>query len=224
MAEPDHLVIAGGGRIGRRVAESFTNRGSRVTIIERDATVIDTGTLDGDVTYLEGDATQPSLLREATTDDTDVLGALTDDQSTNLAVCMAAKQLYPDVETVARIELEGGDEYTEFVDRVYFPERASIKAAVNALSGSDVRTLEGVTGDLELFDVRVDYDAPAAGEIVEDVLPEGSVVVSEEGGDVAVQHSTKLVAGRRYIVAADDEVVDDVLRQLRGDPDPDRNW
>jgi trk system potassium uptake protein TrkA len=219
MAERDHIVIAGGGRVGRRVAEDFVNRGTDVTVIERDASRIDAAGGDDHVTYLEGDATRPSMLKRALTDETDVIGALTGDQSTNLAVCMAAKQLFPDIETVARIQVEDGDEYTEFVDRVYFPERASIKAAVNALAGSDIRTLEGVTGDLELFDVRVDYDAPAAGEVVADALPEGSLVVSQTSGDVAVQHSTTLVAGRRYIVAADHEVVDEVLRQLRGDPE-----
>jgi trk system potassium uptake protein TrkA len=130
---------------------------------------------------------------------------------------MAAKQLYPEIETVARIEVEDGDEYTEFVDRVYFPERASIKAAVNAIAGSDVRTLEGVTGDLELLDIQLDYDAPAAGEVVEDALPEGSLVISQTSGDVAVQHSTTLVAGRRYLVAADYDVVDEVITQFRGE-------
>lgn len=218
MAEPEHLVIAGGGRIGRRVAEDFANRGYRVTVIEQNSDVIGDNTGDG-ITYLEGDATRPSLLRAALTDQTSVLGALTDDQSANLAICMAAKHIYPDIQTVARIEAEDGDEYTEFVDRVYFPERASIKAAVNAISGSDIRTLEGVTGDLELFDIRVDYDAPAAGEVVEDVLPEGSLVISQTSGDVAVQHSTKLVAGRRYIVAADHDVVDEVIKQFRGEID-----
>jgi len=219
MTERDHIVVAGGGRVGRRVADDFLNRGTAVTIIERDADRIDTSDVDDRVTYQEGDATRPSVLRRALHDDTDVIGALTGDQSTNLAVCMAAKRLYPDIETVARIQVDDGDEYTEFVDRVYFPERASIKAAVNALAGSDIRTLEGVTGDLELFDVRVDYDAPAAGEVVADALPEGSLVISGTSGDVAVQHSTTLVAGRRYIVAADHEVVDEVLTQLRGDPD-----
>jgi trk system potassium uptake protein TrkA len=217
MTDRDHLVVAGGGRVGRRVAGDFANRGHEVTVIEQDPSVIDTEGADSRVTYVEGDATRPSLLEETITDETAVLGALTDDQSANLAVCMTTKQLYPDIETVARIEVEDGDEYTEFVDRVYFPERASIKAAVNALAGSDVRTLEGVTGDLELFDIRVDYDAPAAGEVVEDVLPEGSLVVSQTSGDVAVQHSTTLVAGRRYIVAADYDVVDEVIRQFRGD-------
>lgn len=216
MAERNHLVIAGGGRVGRRVAGDFVTRGTDVTIVERDANRIDAADVDDRVTYLEGDATRPSVLERAITDETDVIGALTGDQSTNLAVCMAAKQLFPDIETVARIQVEDGDEYTEFVDRVYFPERASIKAAVNALAGNDIRTLEDVTGDLELFDVRVDYDAPAAGEVVADALPEGSLVISQTSGDVAVQHSTTLVAGRRYIVAADNEVVDEVLQQLRG--------
>ncbi len=219
MTDRSQLVIAGGGRVGRRVAEDFANRGHDVTVIERDPSVVDTEETGERITYTEGDATRPTVLRGTLTDDTGVLAALTDDQATNLAICMAAKQLSPDIETVARIEDEDGDEYSEFVDRIYFPERASIKAAVNAIAGSDVRSLEGVTGDLELLDVRLDYDAPAAGEVVEDVLPEGSLVVSKASGDVAVQHSTTLVAGRRYIVAADYDVVDEVIRQFRGDAD-----
>ncbi|MEF8782393.1 MAG: TrkA family potassium uptake protein [Haloarculaceae archaeon] len=217
MSEQNHLVVAGGGRVGRRVAEDFANRGYDVTVIERDQTVVDAETTESRISYVSGDATRPSLLADAITDETGVLAALTDDQPTNLAVCMAAKQLYPEIETVARIEVEDGDEYTEFVDRVYFPERASIKAAVNAIAGSDVRTLEGVTGDLELLDIRLDYDAPAAGAVVEDTLPEGSLVISQTSGDVAVQHSTKLVAGRRYLVAADYDVVDEVITQFQGE-------
>ncbi|MEF8979789.1 MAG: TrkA family potassium uptake protein [Haloarculaceae archaeon] len=217
MSEQNHLVVAGGGRVGRRVAEDFANRGYDVTVIERDQTVVDAETTESRISYVSGDATRPSLLADAITDETGVLAALTDDQPTNLAVCMAAKQLYPEIETVARIEVEDGDEYTEFVDRVYFPERASIKAAVNAIAGSDVRTLEGVTGDLELLDIRLDYDAPAAGAVVEDTLPEGSLVISQTSGDVAVQHSTKLVAGRRYLVAADYDVVDEVVTQFQGE-------
>jgi trk system potassium uptake protein TrkA len=217
MSEQNHLVVAGGGRVGRRVAEDFANRGYDVTVIERDQTVVDAETTESRISYVSGDATRPSLLTDAVTDETGVLAALTDDQPTNLVVCMAAKQLYPEIETVARIEVEDGDEYTEFVDRVYFPERASIKAAVNAIAGSDVRTLEGVTGDLELLDIQLDYDAPAAGEVVEDALPEGSLVISQTSGDVAVQHSTTLVAGRRYLVAADYDVVDEVITQFRGE-------
>jgi len=111
MAERDHIVIAGSGRVGRRVAEDFATRGTDVTIVERDASRIDASDVDDRVTYLEGDATRPSMLRRAISDETDVIGALTGDQSTNLAICMAAKRLYPDIETVARIRVEDGDEY-----------------------------------------------------------------------------------------------------------------
>lgn len=216
MADTEHVVVAGGGRVGHRVAERFADRGRRVTVVDPDPGTADGPPAEG-IEYVTGDATRPSVLREALTDETVVLGALTDRGATNLAICMAARQLHPGVRTVARIEEADGDEYTEYVDEVYFPERASVRGAVNALAGSDVRSLEGVTGDLELLDVRVDYDAPAAGEVVEDALPEGSVVVARTDGDVAVQHATKLIAGRRYVVAADRDVVDVVLRQFRGD-------
>lgn len=215
MSDTEHIVIAGGGRVGRRVATQFADRGATVTVVDRDAERTDR-TRD-DIVCVEGDATRPSVLKAAISSKTTVLGALTDRQDTNLAICMAGKQLQPDLRTVARIEAEDGDEYTEYVDKVFFPERASIKAAVNALSDSDIRTLEGVTGDLELLDIRVDYDSPAAGSVVSDVLPEGSIVVSQTDGHVAVQHSTKLIAGRRYIVAANHDVVDDVVRQFQGE-------
>jgi trk system potassium uptake protein TrkA len=217
MPGTDHIVIAGGGRVGHRVAQHFAGRGHEVTVIERNPDAIHDADRRGPIEYLEGDATRPAMLRAAVSVDPGVRGALPAREVTNLAVCMAASKLYPEIRTVARIEDADADEYTEFVDEVYFPERASIKAAVNAISGSDVQTLEGVTGDLEVLDIRLDYEAPAAGEVVADALPEGSVVIAAVGGHVAVQHSTKLVAGRRYLVAADQDVVHDVIAAFRGE-------
>jgi len=219
MPDSEHYVIAGGGRVGRRVARHFADRGVAVTVIERDSETVTTADEDAEVEYLVGDATRPSLLREAIEDRTTVLGALTASTDTNLAVCMAATELDGDLKTVARIDDADGDAYTEYVDEVYFPERASVDAAVNALSAGDVRLLEGATGELNLLDVRVDFDAPAAGQVVANALPEGSVVVARTDGHVAVQHSTKLVGGRRYVVAADEEVVDEVIEQFRGTAD-----
>lgn len=214
MTNADHIVIAGSGRVGHRVAQHFTDRGWNVTVIDPNpGQAIE----DDDIDVIRGDATKPSVLDEAITDQTDTVGALTDKQDTNLVVCMAAKRHADDIRTVARIEEGAGDEYEEYVDQVYFPERASVRAAVNALSGSDVRTLEEVTGELEVLDVRIDYDAPAAGEVVSTALPEGSVVIAEADGHVAVQHSTELIGGRRYLIAADRDVVGEVLTQCRGE-------
>jgi trk system potassium uptake protein TrkA len=213
MTDTEHVVIAGSGRVGHRVAQHFADRGRSVTVVDPDPSEA----FEGDeVEIVQGDATKPSVLEAAITDATGVVGALTDKEDTNLVVCMAAKRYATGLRTVARIEDRAGDEYEEYVDEVYFPERASVRAAVNALSGSDVRTIEEVTGELEVLDVRIDYGAPAAGAVVSDALPEGSVVIAESGGHVAVQHSTKLIEGRRYLIAADRDVVGEVIAQCRG--------
>lgn len=216
MSDSDHIVIAGGGRVGRRVARHFSNRGRDVTIVERDPS--EALQEETDVEVLQGDATRPKVLGQALTGDTGTLGALTNRGDTNLAICMAATHLYDgELHTAARIDHEYEDEYTEYVDKVIFPERASVKIAVNALSGSDVRTLEEVTGRLDLLDIRVGFDAPVAGRTLSDLdLPEGCLVVSRADGDLTARHDTKLVAGRRYIVAADPELVDDVIDLFQG--------
>jgi trk system potassium uptake protein TrkA len=218
MVDTPHVVIAGSGRVGHRVAERFADRGRAITVVDTDPDAVEAVESDH-IEVIRGDATKPSVLRSAITDRTEVVGALTDKEDTNLVVAMAAKEFAPEVRTVARIEDRAGDEYSEYVDEVYFPERASVRAAVNALTGSDVRTIEEVTGDLEILDVRVGYGAPAAGAVVSEVLPEGSVVIAGTDGHVAVQHSTTLVEGRRYLIAADRDVVGEVIRQCTGDPD-----
>lgn len=218
MADEDHILIAGGGRVGRRVAKRFADRGKSVTVIEKNPDGIETEEYDFEV--ITGDATRPSVLNEALRPETSTIGALTNREDTNLAVCLVAKQLDADLRTVARIEDECGDEYADFVDQVYFPERASIKAAVNALSGSNIQTLEEVTGDLEILDIQVGYDAPIKGEKLSDVdFPEGVQVISRTNGHVAAQSDEKLVGGRRYLVAADNHVVNDVIDLFRGDID-----
>ena len=217
MAKTPHIVIAGSGRVGHRVAEHFVDRGREVSVIDPDPDAVD-AIEDDRIAVRRADATKPSVLREAITDRTEVVAALTDEEDTNLVVCMAAKRFVPEVRTVARIQDREGDEYGEYVDEVYFPERAGVRAAVNALTGSDVRTIEEVTGELEVLDIRIGYDAPAADSVVSEVLPEGSVVIARTGGHVAVQHSTRLIGGRRYLIAADRDVVGEVIRLCRGEP------
>ena len=215
MTTDEHVLLAGGGRVGRRIAERFSDRGASVTVIERDPTNLDPGERPFEV--VTGDATKPSVLEAAMGPDTTTVAGLTADEDTNLAVCLLASELDPDVRTVARIEGADSEEFSDVVDEVYFPEAASIKAGVNALSGSNVRTLAEVTGELEILDVQVDYDAPIKGKRIEEVdFPDGAQVISRTNGHVAARADESLVAGRRYLVAADTPVVDDVLEMFQG--------
>gem|GEM_PF-164448 len=217
MTGDGKIVIAGGGRVGFRVAEFFEQRGRGVTVIEKDpdsSHVQDSDTIE----TVTGDATSPPVLSDTLSDDTAVIGALTDSDSTNLAVCLAARTFQPDIRTVARITDANSDEYEQLVDEVVFPERASVKTAVNALSGSDVRTFEDVTGDMEVFDIRVAANSPVAGQALDEVdLPEGSLVISGAGGERTATSETRLEADERYIVAADADAADTVISAFRGE-------
>ncbi len=215
MTNSSHVVIAGGGRVGFRVAQFFQQRGHRVTIIERDSDRAHAQDSD-DIEIVVDDATHPSVLSSVLTDETTVIGALTDDDSTNLAVCLAARTFQPDIRTVARITDAADDEYEQLVDEVVFPERASVKTAVNALSGSDVRTFEDVTGEMEVFDIRVAPDSPVAGQLLDDAdLPAGSLVISGAGGERTATSETRLEAGDRYVVAADPGASSGVISAFR---------
>ncbi|ERG96096.1 TrkA family potassium uptake protein [Haloquadratum walsbyi] len=217
MVDGSQIIIAGGGRVGFRVAEFFAQRGREVTIIERDPDRSHKQDSDN-IEIVAGDATSPPVLSNALTDDTAVIGALTNSDSTNLAVCLAARTFQSNIRTVARITNADSDEYEQLVDEVVFPERASVKTAVNALSGSDVRTFEDVTGEMEVFDIRVASDSQVAGQALNEVeLPEGSLVISGAGGEQTATSDTQLEAGERYIVAADADASDIVISAFRGE-------
>jgi K+ transport systems, NAD-binding component len=212
-----NVIIAGGGRVGFQTAAILANRNNDVTIIEQDEDVVEDIADEWFVTIIRGDATSPDILAQAGVDDADVVAGLTGLTGLNLAVCMAAKELNPEIRTVARIEREAGDAYTRFVDAVLFPERAGARVAANEIVGSDVQTIADVTGNLDIMQIRVAEGAPAAGRTLTEVrFPEGTLIISDDGGERVARPDTTLTPGKRYVVAVEPGVVDEVLNLMRG--------
>ncbi|OYR86098.1 potassium transporter Trk, partial [Halorubrum distributum] len=147
----------------------------------------------------------------------DAIAALTGETGLNLAVCLAASELAPEIRTVARIDRAAGEAYTRFVDAVLFPERAGARVAANEVLGSDVQTLADVTGDLDIMLIRVAEGAPAAGKSLTEVrFPAGALVVSDADGHRIAGSDTSLTPGERYVVAVEPDVADEVLNLLQG--------
>jgi len=217
MTQDLQVIVAGGGRVGFQTAELLADRGHDVTIIERDEDVCEDVSEAWIATVIEGDATNPEMLEQADVAGADVVAALTGETGLNLAVCLAAKELAPGIRTVARIERASGEAYTRFVDAVLYPERAGARVAVNEIVGSDVQTLADVTGTLDIMEVRVAEDAPAAGRQLTDInFPTGALVISDDDGERIARPDTTLTAGKRYVVAVEPDVVDEVMRLMRG--------
>lgn len=211
------IVMVGSGRIGLRTARMLEARGHDVLMIERNpercARIAD----EYVATVIEGDAARPSVLRQADLPQRDRVVAATNTTATNLAVCLTAKRLAPEVRTVMRTVDDAGEaEYAEFVDAVVFPEEAGARAMTNAVEGG-VQSVETLTGGIELLDLTVTEAAPVAGRTLDDVaLPRGSLVVAEAGGDRIAGSGTALEAGRSYLVAAEAGVADEVVNLFRG--------
>jgi trk system potassium uptake protein TrkA len=211
------VIIAGGGRVGFQTAELLVGRDHDVTVVERDGDTCEAIADAYVATVVEGDATNPDILEQAGIGGADVVAALTGETGLNLAVCLAARELSPGIRTVARIDRAAGEAYTRFVDAVLFPERAGARVAANEILGSDVRTLADVTGMLDIMQIRIADGAPAAGKRLADVrFPTGTLVVSNDDGERIAGPDTTLTAGRRYVVAVEPDVADEVLNLLRG--------
>ncbi|OTF11430.1 TrkA family potassium uptake protein [Halorubrum sp. SD612] len=211
------IVIAGGGRVGFQTAELLADHGHEVTIVDRDEDVVSEIADEYVATVIRGDATNPDIIEQAGVERADVVAALTGETGLNLAVCLAARELSPGTRTVARIDRAAGEAYTRFVDAVLFPERAGARVAANEIVGDDVQALTDVTGDLDIMLVRIAEGAPAAGKSLTQVrFPDGTLVVSAADAQQVARPDTTLTPGKRYVVAVEPGVADEVMNLLQG--------
>jgi trk system potassium uptake protein TrkA len=221
MSEDRRIVIVGGGHVGYHTALQLDNRGHTVVIVEKDEDRVEFLTEQYIATVIQGDGGRPSILRETRLDRTDVLAALTSyGAMTNLGICMTAQRIEPSIKTVARIDHGDDEEYAEMVDGVVYPEQLAAHAAANEVinvSGGAVRTIEEVTDDLELIEIKVANEAPAAGRTLETVaFPRGAVVVADRETGEFPGPETVLRPDARYVLAVRRDVTDEVVRLLRG--------
>ncbi|WP_410765136.1 potassium channel family protein [Haloferax sp. DFSO60] len=210
------VIIAGGGSMGVRTAELLDDRGHDVVIIEPDPDRVQNVADRYLATIIEGDASRPEILRQAQPERSDVVAALTDDEATNFAICLAAQRM-SDARTVMRIEEAPDELYEEFVDGLVFPERLGARAATNEIANGGVRTIEDIGGSVEVVEVEVADDAPVAGRRLDEVrLPRGSLIIVDYHGDRLGGPDTVLEAGHRYVLAVESNVSDEVMNLFRG--------
>jgi trk system potassium uptake protein len=100
------VVVAGAGTLGRRVTR-YVSKEHTVTLIEQDPQRCKAMAeeFDGwaEVTVLQGDADEPSVLLEAGTDRADVFVAATGDDEDNLVAALLAKNEYKVKKVIAAV-------------------------------------------------------------------------------------------------------------------------
>lgn len=220
------VVIAGGGSVGRFIAEQLAGGDHEVTIVDQSAAVVSRAERSGEpvgARWLQGDACEVATLTAAGCGDADVVAAVTGDDEDNLVTSLLAKQEFGVPRVVARVnspknewmfnEMWGVDVAVSTPHLI----TALVQEAVSV--GSFVRLLSFEGGKARLAEVTLADSSPANDrEIVQLGLPRDSTVVAILRGDrvVVPRGDTVLRAADEVIVLVTNDSEDQVRAILTG--------
>jgi len=131
------IVVVGGGRVGRHTAEELVEQRSSVTVVEQDPEKCATLANQQVGRVIEGDGTDGNVLRQADLEAADVVAALTNDTRANVVVCGLAREIAPEVRTLARVAQDGERDYQHLgdIDDIVYPAGAGAEIAVDRIQG-----------------------------------------------------------------------------------------
>lgn len=220
-----YVVIAGGGKVGSYLAQVMLSSGNEVAIIEQTLSAADrlSVQLEGSYLVINGDCCDSRFQEDAGIRRADAFVASTGQDDSNLVACEIAQRVFHVPRCIARVNnpknlrifRELGIEYvssTTLIANLIEEETLSgSMSVISALSHGNVRLQEVSIG-------RFRHGSDEEGVQVADVpLPLGALVVAVSSkGDVEVANEdTLLHPGDTAIVAADNDVFDEVREAFR---------
>ncbi len=176
------IIIAGAGEVGFHLAKLLSYESQDITLIDTDKESLSYAEGHLDIRVLRGDATSISVLKEANVANADLVIGVTASETTNITLCMLAKQLGSS-RTIARISNTEFVEYREEIaftdlgiDELISPEElaaSEIQLLLNQSAFND--TYEFEQGLLIMVGVSLPKGAPFIGKMVKEaarVFPE----------------------------------------------------
>ncbi|MFD2822989.1 Trk system potassium transporter TrkA [Lacinutrix iliipiscaria] len=122
------IIIAGAGEVGFHLAKLLSYESQEITLLDTNKESLTYADNHLDIKVIKGDATSIAILKEAKVDQSDLVIAVTASETTNITVCVLAKQL-GSKRTIARISntefINHKDEvgFTKFgIDELISPE------------------------------------------------------------------------------------------------------
>ncbi|MFP4160774.1 MAG: Trk system potassium transporter TrkA [Ectothiorhodospira sp.] len=201
------LMIAGGGNIGKRLAQSL-GRHFSVKLIEQNPVRAQSLAEDLDkVVVLSGDAADKELLMEENIENTDVYVAVTNDDEANILSAMLAKRL--GARTV--MSLINRPSYVELVqsgviDIAISPQQVTIGALLTHVRRGDVVAVHSLRrGAAEAIEAVAHGDRKTSrvvGRRVQEIhLPRGCTIGAlVRGEEVVIAHGQTLIEPEDHVI------------------------
>ena len=176
------IIIAGAGEVGFHLAKLLSYESQDITLIDSDKESLSYADNHLDIRVLKGDATSVSVLQDANVENSDLVIGVTASETTNLTLCLLAKQL-GSKKTIARIsntEFVDNKDVIKFdalgIDELISPEELAateIQLLLNQSAFND--TYEFEDGLLTMVGVFLPKTAPFVGKMVKEaanIFPE----------------------------------------------------
>ncbi len=176
------IIIAGAGEVGFHLAKLLSYESQDITLIDTKKESLAYADSHLDIRVLRGDATSIEVMTDAKVQTSDLVIGVTSSETTNITLCMLAKQL-GSKRTIARISntefIENKDaiKFSELgIDELISPEELAateIQLLLNKSAFND--TYEFEDGKLIMIGVSLEKTAPFVGKMVKEaakIFPE----------------------------------------------------
>ncbi len=217
-----YVVIAGAGKVGWNLARELIEKGNEVTLIESDRRrfLVVEQELEHAVQY--GDSTELWVLERAGIARADMAIAVTGDDEDNIMICQLAKEKYLCERIIARVNNPRNLQHFKLLG--IHPAVSATDLILRLIEHEVpkygmVHLLDLAEDHLEIIELEVGADAPAAGRSVRDIaLPRGALIISilrTDGGFVPTPESV-VEAGDEVLVVLDPGLESDITARFLG--------
>ena len=219
-----YVLVAGGGKVGANLTRSLIGMGHEVTLIEQRRERFERLEEEFEHQVQIGDATELSVLERAgIARPPDIVVAATGDDEDNIIICQLAKELYGVSKIVARVNDPRNQVH---FDLLGVAPTVSATEMVMALVQHEMPQHELVhlvqlrPENLEIVEVEVGKECPAAGKRVEQLRLPGSarlISVMRDGTAEIAVGSTELRAGDQVLAILEPGGEPELRRLLVGE-------
>ncbi|MFB6123855.1 MAG: TrkA family potassium uptake protein [Haloferacaceae archaeon] len=169
-----YIVIVGAGDIGTPLTEIATTGGNEVVVIERDEAKADRAAANYDCLVINDDATSKETLEDAGVDRADALISTTDQDATNIMVCLLGQELeVPDIVSVVHNPDHMGIFRQIGVNTMENPQRLIAEYLYRAVKRPSIVDYMRIGETAEVFEIEVDDDADVVGKTIQTAAQEG---------------------------------------------------
>lgn len=213
------VVFVGAGEVTARTAEFLIGKGHEVIIVDKDSDRLETLSDHLDCSFLNGDGSNPAILREVNPEKTDVLLSLTNDDQDNLIASLVGRSLgfkrvitsiqNPEFEEICR-ELD--------LDHTIIPSRTISRYLADMVQGADIMELSTVMKDTARF-FTFAAEKSDAGTIDALELPDTAKIVCyyREGRFFLADAEKKLKQGDEVVILTDIDTLPELKERWTSD-------